>query len=396
MNPLKNPFSPGAGSPPPELAGRQPLLERAKIALVRLKNGKSEKSLLLVGLRGVGKTVLLNKIHELAESEGFYSVQIEAHENKSLAALLLPSLRQVLFRLDRMEKVSEKVKLSFRVLKSFFNGIKMKVHDIEFSLDVDPETGIADSGDIESDLPALLLTVAEAASDRGAAIVIIIDELQYLTEKEFSALIMSIHKITQKQFPLVLVGAGLPQLVGLAGRSKSYAERLFDFTVVGPLNDEDATKALQEPVKAQKVLFSSEAVDEILSKTKGYPYFIQEWGYHTWNLANESPINLDSAKSATQESIRRLDESFFRVRFDRLTPKEKKYIRALAELGPGAHRSGEVAKIFGDKMQSLSPIRSNLIKKGMIYSPTYGDTEFTVPLFDEFIIRVMPDLDKNP
>lgn len=395
MNPLKNPFSPGAGSPPPELAGREPLLNRAEIALARLKNGKSEKSLLLVGLRGVGKTVLLNRINELAKKHGYYSIQIEAHENKSLAELLLPNLRQILFQLDRMENVSEKVKHGFRVLKSFFNGVKMKVHDVEFSLDVDPETGTADSGDLESDLPALLIALAEAAHDRKAAVSIIIDELQYLTEKEFSALIMSIHRIAQMQLPLVLVGAGLPQLVGLAGRSKSYAERLFDFPVVGALNKDDATRALQEPVRQQAVKFSEEAVGQIISKTKGYPYFIQEWGYHSWNIAHESPIDIKSAEMATQESINRLDESFFRVRFDRLTPKEKKYIRALAELGPGPHRSGDIAAVFGDKMQSLSPTRNNLIKKGMIYSPTYGDTEFTVPLFDEFVKRVMPNFETD-
>lgn len=377
------------------MAGRELLLNRAEIALARLKNGKSEKSLLLVGLRGVGKTFLLNRINELAKKHGYYSIQIEAHENKSLAELLLPKLRQILFQLDRMENVSEKVKHGFRVLKSFFNGVKMKVHDVEFSLDVDPETGTADSGDLESDLPALLIALAEAAHDRKAAVSIIIDELQYLTEKEFSALIMSIHRIAQMQLPLVLVGAGLPQLVGLAGRSKSYAERLFDFPVVGALNKDDATRALQEPVRQQAVKFSEEAVGQIISKTKGYPYFIQEWGYHSWNIAHESPIDIKSAEMATQKSINRLDESFFRVRFDRLTPKEKKYIRALAELGPGPHRSGDIAAVFGDKMQSLSPTRNNLIKKGMIYSPTYGDTDFTVPLFDEFVKRVMPNFETD-
>ncbi len=242
-------------------------------------------------------------------------------------------------------------------------------------------------------MPVLLIAVAEAAHDRRVAVSIIIDELQYLTEKEFSALIISIHKIAQKQLPLVLVGAGLLQLVGLAGRSKSYAERLFDFPIVGALNKGDATRALQEPVKQQAVEFTQEAVREIISKTKGYLYFIQEWGYHSWNIASQSPIDIDSAKMASQESTNRLDESFFRVRFDRLTPKEKKYIRALAELGPGPHRSGDIAAAFGDKMQRLSPTRNNLIKKGMIYSPTYGDTEFTVPLFDEFVKRVMPSLE---
>lgn len=390
MDPLKNPFSPGAGSPPPELAGRTPILERARIALGRIKIGKSEKSFLLVGLRGVGKTVLLNEIQKLAEANDYKSVFVEAHENKSLAALLLPPLRQILFALDRMASVSQKVKRGLRVLKSFFNGVKVKVHDIELSLDVDPETGSADSGDLEADLPVLLEAVAEAASDRKTAVSIIIDELQYLSENELSALIMAIHKISQKQLPLILVGAGLPQLVGLSGQSKSYAERLFDFPKVGPLERSDAIDALQEPMKEQKTKFSEDAIEEILKRTKGYPYFIQEWGYQSWNLASSSPIDIKTVKKATDISIQRLDESFFRVRFDRLTKREKEYLRALADFGSGAHRSGDIAEKLGVKPQGIAPIRNSLIKKGMIYSPTYGDTEFTVPLFDEFMKRAMP------
>lgn len=343
-----------------------------------------------MGLRGVGKTVLLNEIRDIAENEGYLPLLVEAHENKPLAALLLPGLRQILFKLDRKQSVSEKVKQGFRILKSFFNGVKLKIDDFEFSLDVDPETGTADSGDLESDLPDLLQAIGEAAADRGTAVSILIDELQYLKEKEFSALIMSIHRISQKQLPLVLVGAGLPQLVGLAGRSKSYAERLFDFPEVGPLKKKDAVVALQEPVKSEGVEFSAGAVDAISEITRGYPYFLQEWGYHAWNLAKSTPITVEDIKNATDASLKRLDESFFRVRFDRLTPKEKEYIHALAKLGPGPHRSGDIADVFGAKMQSLSPTRSSLIGKGMIYSPTYGDTEFTVPLFDEFVLRTMP------
>lgn len=393
MDPLLNPFSPGAGSPPPELAGRQPILDRARLALGRLKNGKSEKSFLLVGLRGVGKTVLLNEIHKLAEAEGYKSVLIEAHENKSLAALLLPPLRQILHALDRMENISVKVKRSFQVLRSFFNGIKVKLQDIEFSLDVDPETGTADSGDFESDFPVLLEAIAEAAADRRVAVAIVIDELQYLKEKEMSALIMAFHKIAQKQLPLVLVGAGLPQLRALAGRSKSYAERLFDFPEIGPLKGQDAINAVQEPVKEQNVKFTERALGEIIEKTQGYPYFLQEWGYQAWNLSPTFTIDLDIIQQATIESIRRLDESFFRVRFDRLTPREKEYLRALSDLGGGVHRSGNIAEKLGVKIQSVAPIRNNLIKKGMIYSPSHGDTEFTVPLFDEFMKRVMPSMD---
>jgi len=389
MDPIKNPFSPGAGSPPPELAGRQNILSKAKIVLSRLKNGKSEKSFLLVGLRGVGKTVLLNEIHGYAQSEQFKSILVEAHEGKSLAALLLPPLRQILFSLDQMENMSRKVKRGLRVLKSFFNGVKIKFGEVEISLDIDPEVGAADSGDLESDLPVLLEAIAEAAQDRKTAIAIIIDEIQYLSEKEFSALIMAVHRISQKQLPLILVGAGLPQLVGLAGRSKSYAERLFDYPKVGPLNYEDAVLAIQEPVKEQCVSFTQDALDEIISKTEGYPYFLQEWGYQAWNLANSKKINLDIVKKATEVSLQRLDESFFRVRFDRLTPSEKRYLLALAEFGSGPHRSGDIAEKLNVKPQTVAPTRASLIKKGMIHSPSYGDMEFTVPLFDDFMRREM-------
>ena len=390
MDPLKNPFSPGAGSPPPELAGRQTLLDKARIVLGRLKVGKSEKSFILVGLRGVGKTVLLNEIHTYAQNEGFKSTFVEAHERKSLAALLIPPLRQILFSLDQMEHLNQKVKRAFRVLKSFFNAVKLKTHDIEISLDIDPEQGSADSGDLESDLPVLLEAIAEAAQARGTIISIIIDELQYLSEKEFSALIMAIHKISQKQLPLVLIGAGLPQVVGLAGRSKSYAERLFDYPKMGPLSRPDAILALQEPVKEQGVLFSEAALNEIIAKTEGYPYFLQEWGYQAWNLTKNSEISLQTIEEASKSSLQRLDESFFRVRFDRLTPSEKKYLRVLAEFGKGPHRSGDIAEKLKVKPQSVAPTRNSLIKKGMIYSPSYGDTEFTVPLFDDFMRRTMP------
>jgi len=397
MDALQNPFSPGAGSPPPELAGRQSLLNRAKLTLARLKIQKSEKSLLLVGLRGVGKTVLLNRMQQVAEAEGYRAFMIEAHENKSLAALLLPPLRQLLFSLDRMQNISGKVKRGFRILRSFLNGVKIKTKDVEISLDVDPEVGLADSGDLESDLPVLFEAVAEAAADRNVAVAIIIDELQYVTEKELSALIMAIHRITQKRLPLTLIGAGLPQLVALAGRSKSYAERLFDFPQVGPLEGQDAINALQEPVKAQKVQFTEDALKEILAKTKGYPYFLQEWGYQAWNIAPASPIDKKTVQKATSAAIHRLDESFFRVRFDRLTPREKEYLRALADLGKGSQRSGDIADVLGVKVQSIAPIRNSLIKKGMIYSPAHGDTSFTVPLFDEFMKRVMPrERDNRP
>ena len=390
MDPLRNPFSPGAGSPPPELAGRAQMLEQARITLGRIKAGRPERSQLLIGLRGVGKTVLLNKIRELADQMGYKAVFIEAHESKPLATLLLPPLRQLLIALDRMANVSEKAKRGLRVLKSFFNGIKLKYQDIEIGIDIDAEPGVADSGDLEADLSAVFLALGEAAADRGTAIALIVDELQYLNENELSALIMAMHQISQRQLPVVLIGAGLPQLVALAGRAKSYAERLFQFPELGPLQPEDAAAALQEPVMEQQVRFSDESLQEIIRETQGYPYFLQEWGYQVWNMATQSPIEIDVVRQATQESIKRLDANFFRVRFDRLTPREKEYLRALAEMGEGPHRSGDVADRLGVKVQSVAPIRNGLIKKGMIYSPAHGDTAFTVPLFGDFMKRIMP------
>ena len=387
---MLNPFSPGAGSPPPELAGRGPLLEQARVTLGRVKAGRPERSFLLVGLRGVGKTVLLNKVRELASGFDYRAVLIEAHEGKPLATLLLPALRQVLISLDRMAQISQKAKRGLRVLKSFFDGLKVKYHDIEIGIDVDPESGVADSGSLEADLAEVFVAVGEAAADRHTAVALIIDEMQYLDEEELSALIMAMHQISQRQLPVVLVGAGLPQLVALAGRSKSYAERLFQFPEVGALQPIDAAEAVQEPVQEQGVRFTEAAVQEIIGQTKGYPYFLQEWGYQSWNLATRSPIEIDVIRHATRESIRRLDANFFRVRFDRLTPREKDYLRALADLGDTAQRSGDIAERLKVKVQSIAPVRNGLIKKGMIYSPAHGDTAFTVPLFPDFMNRIMP------
>jgi hypothetical protein len=390
MDSLRNPFAPGAGTPPPELAGREEILRKAEVALGRIRLGRPSKSLLLIGLRGVGKTVLLNRIQDIANEQKYQTVFLEADEDKGLAPILVPAIRSLLLSLDRFEKVSERVKHALRVLKSFARALKVRYGEIEIGLDIDPERGSADSGDLETDLPELLFVVAQAAMDRGTAIAIIIDEMQYLDETELSALIKAIHRIAQRQLPLVLAGAGLPQLVGLTGRAKSYAERLFEFPEVGPLRPDDARNALEEPVHREQVAFEPRALEEIIKVTKGYPYFLQEWGYQSWELARSSPIDVATVRAATEVAIKRLDESFFRVRFDRLTPREKEYLRAMAELGPKPHRSGDIADLLGVRVQSVAPLRSGLIHKGMIYSPAHGDTAFTVPLFDEFLKRIMP------
>jgi DNA-binding CsgD family transcriptional regulator len=387
MDPRINPFAPGAGSQPPELAGRDQILESADVALDRILNRRASKSLILVGLRGVGKTVLLNRIWEKANGDGFKAVLIEANEDKPLPRLLAPPLRQILYALDAMEFASDKVKRGLRVLGSFVKSLRAKIGDVEFGLDA--EIGSADSGDLEADLGELFVAVGEAAVDRRTAVAICVDELQYLSTLELSALIMAVHKINQRGLPLILVGAGLPQVVGLSGKSKSYAERLFDYPSVGQLSDLDARKALQSPVRNNNVDFNEDAIIEVLKETQGYPYFLQQWGHEAWNIALGSPITLENIKAATALAIRNLDQSFFRVRFDRLTPRERQYLHALAKLGSGNQRSGEIAEQLGVKPQSVAPIRSSLIRKGMIYSPQYGDTTFTVPLFDAFMLRTM-------
>jgi len=390
MDPITNPFSPGAGSPPPELVGRDPVLEQARILLGRVKQKRPEKSMLLTGLRGVGKTVLLNEIERLAKAAAYRTIAIEAHEDKALGTLIAPYLRSLLFELNRIAGVGDKVKRGLAVLRSFIGALKLTVHDVSIGLDIEPEKGAADSGDLEIDLPNLFAAIGEAAEERKSAVAIFIDEIQYFRQKELGALIMAMHKIQQRQLPLVLLGAGLPILPALAGEAKSYAERLFNFPEIGALSKGDAAKALQDPAKAAGVSFESAALDEVFRLTKGYPYFVQEWGYQTWNLAATSPIKKQVVQAATAIVIPRLDQNFFRVRYDRLTPSEKNFLRAMAELGSGAQRTGDIAETLKVKVTSLGPVRAKLIKKGMIYSPAHGDMAFTVPLFDEFMVRAIP------
>ena len=321
--------------------------------------------------------------------------KIEAHEKKRLPELLAPELRRILLELDAMAPATEATRKALRVLRSFAGSLKVKLGDIDVGISLPPMKGTADSGDLEADLPALFIAVGQAAKSRGIAVVVAIDELQYLEEGELSALVMSVHQISQEALPLVFIGAGLPQLVGQMGQSKSYSERLFSFPPVGKLSKQDAKAALKEPASREGVKYSPPALDSIIELTEGYPYFLQEWGFHVWNVADASPIDEADADAATDSATASLDTNFFRVRFDRLTPREKDYLRAMAELGPGPHRSGDIADVLGVQVESVAPLRSNLIRKGMIFSPQHGDTAFTVPLFDQFMKRVMPKLPKR-
>jgi GTPase SAR1 family protein len=377
------------------LAGRDGVLEQARVLLGRIKAGRPEKSMLLTGLRGVGKTVLLNELERIAQDDGYRTILVEAHEGKPLAVLLAPHLRRLLFDLDRIALAGDQVRRGLAVLKSFVGAIKITIGEIDIGLDIEPEHGTADSGDLEVDLPEVFMALGEAARERRTAIALMIDEIQYSSSTELSALIMAMHKMQQRQLPLVLIGAGLPILPGLAGESKSYAERLFNFPEIGPLPEPDATKALREPAKAAGVAFEPAALLEIFRMTRGYPYFLQEWGYQAWNQAAASPITLQVVREASTLVGRRLDANFFRVRFDRLTPAEKLFLRAMSELGSGPYRTGDVAEKLGVQISTIGPRRAGLIKKGMIYSPSYGDIAFTVPLFDKFMRRAMPEFNAS-
>ena len=390
MDPIRNPYAPGAGTPPPELAGRDDLRESVRIALERVRIGRPTKSVLMVGLRGVGKTVLLDQMRDDAEASGIHTLRVEAPESRSLPAILAPQLRMALLRLSRNEQAKDLAQRALRGLAGFATALKVKFQDIEVGLDFEPEPGLADNGDLEQDLQDLLTAVGLAAKAAGTALVLFVDELQYVQEEELAALITALHRTAQRRLPIVLIGAGLPQLRGRMGNAKSYAERLFDFPEIGALPDEAARDAIAKPAADEGVVIEGEALDRIVETTQGYPYFLQEWGKHAWDQADASPITLQDVDDASLETIAALDESFFRVRFDRLTPLEKRYLRAMAELGPGPHRSGDITAQLNRHVQSLAPTRSQLISKGMVWSPNHGDTAFTVPLFDEFMRRIIP------
>ena len=387
MDPLRNPFAPGAGTPPPALVGRDDVLFAAEVALHRIRRGRPEKGLILLGLRGVGKTVLLNRIRENAEELGFLVVMLEAAEDQRLAQYLAPALKGALIRLSKMERAKELASQALGALQGFASVFKISIGEIGIEVD-DPH--VADSGNLEVDLPGLLIAVGKAARAAESSVAIFLDEIQYLGQEDLRALLVAFHAINQGGLPIVLFGAGLPQVAGLAGDAKSYAERLLDYPLIGPLEDDAARAAISQPIRDEGEDIRDEALTKVLEATGGYPYFLQEWGKHTWRVADESPIDEADVERATAEATEALDQSFFRVRFDRLTPREQDYLRAMAELGPGPHRSGEIARLLDKKVESLGPLRSGLIKKGMIWSPLHGETAFTVPLFDEFMKREVP------
>ena len=385
MDPVRNPFAPGAGSQPPELAGREEIIAAADTALQRVLLGRPAQSQMLLGLRGVGKTVLLNKIEQIAESHGFLTSFIEAPEDRKLVDLLYPKIHQVLRKLSLQEAAKAATHTALRALRSFAGAFKINVGDFEVS--VDPEPGVADSGNLEYDVTELFLKVGDAAKAANRGWLLLIDEVQYLSSDELSALIVAIHRINQKGLPVIMFGAGLPAIAALAGDAKSYAERLFVFPKVDALSQADATNAIRQPVEEEGEYIENDVLEHIVHLTKGYPYFLQEWGYQVWNASGQSPIGKECLETAGKDALRRLDEGFFKVRIDRLTPKEKEYVIAMARLGGGPYRSSDVAEVLGEKLTTLGPRRAQIIAKGMIYSPAHGDIAFTVPMFDEYLKR---------
>lgn len=385
MRASDNPYNPGAGAPPPELAGRDGLINQAAAAIERIKRGKPAKSFIMLGLRGVGKTVLLNEFERVAEAAGCQTAMFETDPERPLAQQLAPQLHRILLRLDRLKKAGADMQAAFGTLRAFASVFKVQLGDMEFGL-----SHAAATGDLMIDLTDLFLAIGEAAKKRETAVVVLIDEIQYIEKSDLSALIMALHKISQRQLPLLLFGGGLPQLAKLAGDAKSYAERLFDYPPIGPLDEASAKLALNAPAEREFVAYAPDALDYVVNQTGRYPFFLQVWGSHCWEAAENSPITLADAKKATLAAVGALDEGIFKVRLARLTERQKAYARAMAEFGAEPVHSSDIAESLGLSLSQAAPIRDELIKKGMAYSPERGLIGFTVPKFDEFMRRAMP------
>lgn len=385
MDPYRNPFAPGAGSRPPELAGRDDILEKARLSCGRAILGKSARSLMLLGLRGTGKTVLLNEIGRVATKEGLLVSKVEAPENESLAHLLHPEMRKALRSLSTIEAAKDLARRGLRGLRGFASIFKIEAAGVEMGIESEP--GVADSGDIQHDLPDLFVLIGKAAKEANKGWILLIDEVQYLSEQDLSALIVSIHKISQEGLPVVLVGAGLPQIARLAGEAKSYSERLFHYLNVDALDVRAAALAVEKPITEEQASIAPAALAEIVEMTKGYPFFLQEWASFAWDGSEGPEITLDEAKVSYQQTLASLDAGFFKVRLDRLTKTETEFVSAMAALGDGPYAGSHIAAKMDRELRSLGPARANIISKGMIYSTDHGYLDFTVPLFAEFIRR---------
>lgn len=392
MDPRKNPYAPGAGTKPPALVGRDKQIESFDILLERLENGYVEQSMIITGLRGVGKTVLLDVFREKAEARDWATVEWEVEKNAAFAPKMAAHVRRALLQIAPKARWADRVLRAASILKSFtvtFNPDGA----MTAGLDIDALAGIGDSGALSEDLTDLFVAVGEAAQDQGVGVVFLVDEIQFLRLPDLEALIVALHKCTRRSLPITLVGAGLPQIPRLAGEAKSYSERLFRFPQIGELDAaSDARDALVLPAAELGVELEADAVDFMVDYTQGYPYFLQEYGRIVWDETSASPITSGDVKSVLPLVEAGLDESFFRVRAERTTELELRYLYAMAELGPQPHRASEVARRINRTVEQAGPIRSRLIDKGLLYTPGHGYAAFTVPQFDRYMLRCHSEL----
>lgn len=394
MHPRDNPYTPNAGAMPLALTGRDDLINDFEVLLHRLQEGLSGQSMIITGLRGVGKTVLLNRFRSIAEEKEWQVIEIEATNqsgDEDFRSELGIGLAEVLTELEpRRAQWSEKFARAFMAIKSL-------------SLSVDPSGAVSTSlgfakedipvsGVLSSDLTRSFLHLGQVAREKDTGLVVLIDEIQFLTREQLEALIRALHKIVQRSLPVTLVGAGLPQIAELTGDAKSYAERLFIFPKIDNLTDQQARDALRRPAWERNVSYEDGAVEVVMQHTGGYPYFIQEFGYSLWNTSDGPVITVNDAHRASQYYQDKLDSSFFRVRYDRTTDLERSYLRAMADGGAGPQKTGDIAARMDRNTTELASTRKNLINNGMIYSPSYGTAAFTVPHFDRYMKRVMPSI----
>jgi len=395
MDPRKNPYAPGAGTKPPALVGRDAQIESFDILLERLENGYAEQSMIITGLRGVGKTVLLDVFREKAEDRNWATVEWEVEKSGSFASKISSQTRRALLQIAPKARWTDRARKAAAILKSFtltFNPDGA----VTAGLDVDALAGAGDSGALAEDLSDLFVALGVAARESRTGVIFLLDEIQYLKSNELEALITALHKCTRRSLPITLVGAGLPQIPRLAGEARSYSERLFKFPSIGRLDiDTDARAALILPARDFDIEYEEEAVDFVVEYTQGYPYFLQEYGRLLWDEASDSPITRDDATQVLPLVEAKLDESFFRVRADRTTELELKYLYAMAELGPDPQRASDVAKGIDRTTEQAGPIRSRLIEKGLLYTPGHGYAAFTVPQFDRYLLRTHSDPTEN-
>ncbi|MBB5472850.1 hypothetical protein HNR08_001586 [Cellulomonas hominis] len=390
---MLNPYTPNAGARPDVLVGRDDQLAAFDVLLKRIARGRTEQSMIITGLRGVGKTVLLGQFREVALKQDWSVIEYEVvkHDDKAFRMDIAARLRMALLELEPRARWSERFKKEAAALASFTVSVDAE-GTWQAGLNVDAIEGLADHGDLSMDLTDVLLTLGEAAQDKGKGVVLLLDEIQFLSKGQLESLIVALHKVVQRALPITLVGAGLPQIAELAGDAKSYAERLFKFPQIGNLEEQDARRALNEPATAEDVSYDSDALDLAFELTGGYPYFIQELGHAAWGVAGSTPITRRDIEDASELYEAKLDASFFRVRLDRATELQSAYLRAMAQLGPEPQKAGEVAAVLERESTQLGPTRAELIDMGLLYTPQHGYAAFTVPHFDKFMLRAMPDL----